>query len=81
MAESGIGGGLGVGQTAPVAEVEAGQNRLSPRMGERDGREPEDEREEVSAQGEAVEDTAQPEAAGEITEESERPQHRIDSLA
>lgn len=79
--ESGIGSGFGLDETAPVGDVSAGQNQVSPNPGEREERqrrqEPEKPSTNPAADGVAPADTA--EKASEA--EGERPPHRIDSLA
>jgi hypothetical protein len=80
MTESGIGGGFGLDQTAPVGDVSAGQNQVSPGAGEREKRRRKQEAEQNSSNHPA--DAApQGDGAEHAAEQNDQPQHRIDSLA
>ena len=81
MAESGIGSGLGLDSTAPVGEAAPGQNEFSPRGREREPRRRAPEPEKSSAESTGAENATAPAAEQNPGEESERPPHRIDSLA
>jgi len=82
MTESGIGGGFGLDQTAPVGDVSAGQNQVSPRSGEGEERRRKQETEENSSNhpGDAA-PQADADAAENAAEQNDQPQHRLDSLA